>query len=869
MISSNHSRTNRNILAGPYASALFIAILAISTLATAQEDSKEAISQAIAGVLQSARMSGQGMLDGGGPSMTEPRLAKTKAGYVRILGAPPAQCFPVPSAVPGDAESTARYFLQDHKAAFGIEGEGFDFAANRTQTKDGRSHVRLGQLYEGIPVFAAETLVQLNGDGGVEYVSSDIITDAELSDIEDVSMVPSITSSEAEQIAVDMTAEENPGVEMQAEPAVVMIYQPSIIGKIGPTRLVWQTTVAGGPESFVAEFVLVDAHSGEIALHYSLVRTDKYRLIYDADSSTNGILVRAEGWAPYGLLRDVDLAYDYLGDTYDFYMSHHGRDSIDDAGMAMKAIVRVCLPDRSCPWRNAGWDDENLVMGFGEGYVTDDITGHELTHGVTNRESKLVYAGESGAINESFSDMWGEWIDQENGDSPSVKWLHGEDSPGGASRSMKDPPAYDDPDRRGSPNWYAGSDDDYFVHTNSGVNNKLCYLLTDGGTFNGQTVTGMGISKVAKLYYEVQTKLLISGADYYDLYSALRQAASEHNLDWTPSEIQNLEKACLAVEISKEDRRVVVFEDTFPAPSINRDKWPLFHNAEVSNAGKNEPSGQYSLRLNGNPSGDDRVESRAIDLSSYSGATLTYHYEKTGNGESPDRGDDLIFEYWNGSRWKELCRHEGTMVDMDHYRQISIEFPPDALHAGFKLQIRSIGTADLYYYQDDWFVDDVKIEAWVGSTVVFEDTFPSRHIDVTKWPYTEGASVDGDGQNPPSPPYSLHVRSSNVARSLKIDMSSFSGATLSYQYQRTGAGESPDEGDDLTFSYWDGGGWRELTRHYGLGPNMTRFMSASADLPPAAFHRNFMLYIQGRGDWYWYGEYDDWFVDDVVIEAWR
>jgi len=153
----------------------------------------------------------------------------------------------------------------------------------------------------------------------------------------------------------------------------------------------------------------------------------------------------------------------------------------------------------------------------------------------------------------------------------------------------------------------------------------------------------MGISKVADLYYEVQTRLLTSGADYYVLYSALKQAAI--NLGWSSAQIQNLERGCLAVEIAQEERRVVVFEDTFPAPSINRDKWPVFHNAEVSHAGRDEPSGQYSLRLNGNPSGDDRVESRVIDLSSFSGATLTYSYEKTGYGESPDMGDDLIFSF--------------------------------------------------------------------------------------------------------------------------------------------------------------------------------------------------------------------------------
>ncbi len=853
---------------------LLVAILAISIPAAARETSKHAISEAVAGVLQTSRMSGYGMLDGGGVLMTEPRLARTWAGYIRILGSPPGQCFTVSTTVAADPESTARYFLDEHKTAFGIESVEFDFTAKSIKTQDGRSHVRLGQLYDGIPVFAAETLVQLNAEDGVEYVSNDIITDAELLDLGAISMVPSITGADAVQIAVDAMAEEYPGAELHAEPAVVMIYHPSIIGKIGPTCLVWSTTVTGGPESLAVELVLVDAHSGEVALNYSLMSTAKYRLIHDANGEAwfgPDNLRRQEGDQPYGLVPDVDLAYDFLGDTYDFYKSHHGRDSIDGAGMVMRGVVRVCFQDVPCPYQNAGWDSQNRLMLFGEGWVTDDITGHELTHGVGDYESNLVYAGESGAIDESFCDMWGEWIDQTNNrgnDSANVKWLIGEDSPVGAFRSMEDPPQYGDPDRKGSPDWYSGSDDKAFVHINSGVNNKLCYLLTDGGTFNGQTVTGMGISKVAELYYEVQTRLLTSGSDYYLLYAALKQAAI--NLGWSGSQIQNLERGCLAVEIAHEERRVVVFEDSFPSLSVNRDKWPVFHNAEISDAGREEPSGRYSLRLNGNPSGDDRVESRVIDLSSFSGATFTYSYEKTGYGEPPDIGDDLIFSYWTGSTWRELDRQRGFQPDMQHYKSISFELPVAALHAGFKLQIRSIGTADTYYYQDDWFIDDVKIEGWVGNTVVFEDTFPTLNRDVTKWPYIEGAAVDGEGQNPSSPPYSLHLRATNIARTLKIDLSTFSGARLSYQYERAGAGEAPDEGDDLTFSYWDGWGWRELTRHYGLGPVMLSFSPVTLNLPPAAFHKDFMLLIEGKGDWYWYfGEYDDWYVDDVVIEAWR
>lgn len=175
-------------------------------------------------------------------------------------------------------------------------------------------------------------------------------------------------------------------------------------------------------------------------------------------------------------------------------------------------------------------------MVYGDGYSqADDVVGHELTHGVTEKESGLFYYYQSGAINESFSDVWGELIDLTNGsgtDTAGVRWEMGEDIPGiGAIRDMSDPTLFGDPDKMTSANYYTGicnninsNCDQGGVHFNSGINNKTAFLMTDGGTFNGKTVTALGITKVAKIYYAVQTGLLTSGSDYADLYNALYQA---------------------------------------------------------------------------------------------------------------------------------------------------------------------------------------------------------------------------------------------------------------------------------------------------------------------------------------------------------
>jgi len=146
----------------------------------------------------------------------------------------------------------------------------------------------------------------------------------------------------------------------------------------------------------------------------------------------------------------------------------------------------------------------------------------------------------------------------------------------------------------------------------------------------------------------------------------------------------------------------LLFEDTFPATTISASKWPTVNGATIDNVGINEPSPDYSLRLNG----ADSVESKTIDLSNCGRATLTYWYQRRGGGESPDSGDDLVIEYDDGGNWVQLDRQFGNAADMDDYAFVEIDLPLTALHAAFRLRIRSAGDPPA---NDDWFVDDVKI----------------------------------------------------------------------------------------------------------------------------------------------------------------
>jgi Zn-dependent metalloprotease len=253
---------------------------------------------------------------------------------------------------------------------------------------------------------------------------------------------------------------------------------------------------------------------------------------------TSANTARSEGGPPRNNV-DIDRAYDYSGATYNFYSQNFGRDSIDGQGMELKSSVRVCLANDDCPYPNAFWDGTKMV--YGQGFAAaDDVVGHELTHGVTERTSGLFYAYQSGAINESISDIMGEFVDQTYSpagtkDGPQYNWLLGEDLPIAAIRDMANPGRYGQPDSMVSPQYFGEArypDDTTFpvdnggVHYNSGVGNKAAYLMTAGGTFRNVTVTALGIPKVAQVWY-LADQLLSSGADYADLAVTLDNACQQ------------------------------------------------------------------------------------------------------------------------------------------------------------------------------------------------------------------------------------------------------------------------------------------------------------------------------------------------------
>ncbi len=215
--------------------------------------------------------------------------------------------------------------------------------------------------------------------------------------------------------------------------------------------------------------------------------------------------------------------------TYDFYFSKFNRNSIDNAGFKLINYVHY-----STNYVNAYWDGTRMTYGDGDAtynpLTSMDIAGHEITHGLTEKTANLTYSNQSGALNESFSDIFGTAI--EFYATPSLAdWLIGEDI-GAAFRSMSNPNAFSQPDTYLGTYWATGTADYGGVHTNSGVQNYWFYLLSMGGSGtndigNAFSVSGIGIDKAAAIAYRSLTTYLTSGSQYADARTYSIQAATD------------------------------------------------------------------------------------------------------------------------------------------------------------------------------------------------------------------------------------------------------------------------------------------------------------------------------------------------------
>ncbi|MTI49670.1 M4 family metallopeptidase [Sporosalibacterium faouarense] len=458
-------------------------------------------------------------------------------------------------------------FLKESKDLFKLDGDDFE-VIKVTDDKLGMKHYKTQYTIDGIPVYGGEMIVHLDKNGYVYSVNGkakptiktkSYSKDVELSEKEaikaaektlDVELLPYVEnnslSTQLEEKAVD---EPRYTIEPKAK-----LYLYEVKNTWKPVYIVELSFVNPYPAYW---HIYVDAETGKIIKKNNEIRFDGATTgtgigvagdqkqlntylsggtyyLYDTTKAMSGQIrtytANYGSSIPGSYVTDSDNyfssseqragvdAHYYAGMVYDYYYDEHGRNSYDDNGASVVSSVHY-----GSDYNNAGWTGSQMIYGDGDGSLFGpfsgslDVVAHELTHAVTEYSADLEYHNQPGALNESFSDVFGVIIEGDTSD-----WLVGEDCytpgiSGDGLRSMKNPELYDQPahmdDYVNLPDTQSG--DWGGVHTNSGIPNKAFYNIA----------SEIGFNKSGDIYYRALTQYLTSTSDFEDARAALEQAA--------------------------------------------------------------------------------------------------------------------------------------------------------------------------------------------------------------------------------------------------------------------------------------------------------------------------------------------------------
>ncbi|MEJ7698697.1 MAG: M4 family metallopeptidase [Pyrinomonadaceae bacterium] len=462
--------------------------------------------------------------------------------------------------------------IKDKAAKRGI-GNADNFKVKKVDIDELKmAHTRFQQTVDDIPVWEGEAIVHLNPDGEVATVTDD------LKEALTVNTQPNFSDKDALKIAKSLYKGSK---HLTEEPQVDMW----IFRGEDRDHLTYRVQMRreDGTDETAMPVIFVDAQTGEKVFEYDNLQTASGSSLYSGsvtiDTSVSGStyymedLTRKQGtfnmnntgntstgsggtqsrytdtnniWDSTAQKAGVD-AHFGAAKTYDYFKNIHGRNGIDGnngpgstTAFANSAIKLV--PSRvhfGANYNNAFWNGSAMTYGDGDGsqftpLVTLDIAGHEMTHGITERSANLTYSGESGALNESMSDVFGAMVESfaRGGGITEDTWKIGEqaytpNTAGDSLRSMKDTHSGGDPDHYSER--YTGTADNGGVHTNSGIGNNVYYLAVAGGTnhVSGKAVTGAGADPVAKIWYRALTVYMTSSTNFAGARTATLNAATD------------------------------------------------------------------------------------------------------------------------------------------------------------------------------------------------------------------------------------------------------------------------------------------------------------------------------------------------------
>ncbi len=396
-----------------------------------------------------------------------------------------------------------------------------DFSRNlrvirATEEMSGKKHYYYRQTIDGTPVFGAMFAAHLANGHDIYSVSGNL-----LAHTAHVSAV--LSPADAGQKAIEVASREKPIETLAIRSNKDIFFNGKLVGisEDSTTYPAAEVIISdmSEPVQFAFRYV-VSRLDGSILYSESIVDEALDRLIYNCDGGlSNCPSVRHEGSSPVGN-QDVDNTYTYLGDVYNFYKNTFGRDGYDNKGSQSKAFVNLTTQTQ-CPnalWAKAPYSQ----LVFCKGMAAQDVVAHEYTHGVTEHSANLLSSNQPGALNEAISDIMATGVDPD--------WKMGEDTSLGVIRSADDPPSDPrgaHPDRLFSQFYSCSANDNGGVHTNSTVISKAFYLMSEGGSFNGCNLVGIGKPASLQIWYRALTLYLIETSNFNYAYRSVLQACSD------------------------------------------------------------------------------------------------------------------------------------------------------------------------------------------------------------------------------------------------------------------------------------------------------------------------------------------------------
>jgi Zn-dependent metalloprotease len=675
-----------------------------------------------------------------GPVFVSPEPATGKVGFVRVARTGDLNPSDAALTVTGAVDKADDY-VGKYATAFGATPS----ELHQTGVRSNRygTTVKFQQFHRGVPVFGSMLLAHLDAQGDLTSVNGYAAPGV------DISVTPRLSASQAAARAVGAVRADPPShngraattTGLRAASNDLVVYRTGAIrGVAGENVLTYVVEVTNGDS--IRDMVFVDASSGKLLNRYSVMDTALERHVFEQQFAP-----AAEVWAegdPFPGALNVDQQNIVLGsgESYWFFQNAFGRDSYDARGAAMNTVNND--PRIACP--NANWN--GTTTNYCNGVTADDVVAHEWGHAYTEFTHGLIYQFQSGALNESYSDVWGETVDlinarmdgdegdietrrpdgqcsafvrgpismvinspasaagpctavpasfgpvfsqagvttdvvvgqdaanpqgpattdgctalsngaaiagnfvyvdrgtctfqvkadnaaaagaegiivgdnvagrppismsgtsgifgamvtledgarikgagtvnatiRDSGTEPvadSFRWLIGEDATafGGAIRDMWSPTCLNDPGKVSDAQYFCETDDNGGVHSNSGVPNHAYALTVDGGTFNGQSITGIGLTKAAAVYFRAMTTYQTPTTNFADHADALKAACADlvgqpiNNLSTNPNDSSVSNEVITAADCTTFDAVAAAVELRQPPTQCNFQ--PLF-----------------------------------------------------------------------------------------------------------------------------------------------------------------------------------------------------------------------------------------------------------------------------------------------------